>query len=147
MGLFSGMRKAGGYIFNFRVTSWLGLDNLRDVTGKVGTTARSVFTPEQPEQVETFEEALRRLNITAADLEKRHQEFRRLMFIYLLVAIAFFVYSLYIVIAFGNLMGFFIGLALTVFALTFAFRYHFWIYQIKHKKLGCTFKDWFLDKE
>lgn len=147
MGFFSGLRNAGGYIFNFRVTKWLGLDQIKDVSGRVGDTAKTIFTPEQAEQAETFEEALRRLNITEYELEQRKQEFIRLMFIYIFAAVAIFLYSLYIVIAYGNLMGFFMGLAITVFALTFAFRYHFWVYQIKHKKLGCSFRDWFLDKD
>lgn len=147
MGLLSGLKGVGGTIFNFRVTSWLGLENLKDVTGQVGDTAKSVFTPEQAEQAETFDEALARLGLTPQDLQARKQEFMRLMIIYILVAAALFLYSLYIAIVHKNLLGFFMGLSITLFALTFAFRYHFWIYQINHKKLGCTFKDWFLDKD
>jgi len=146
MGFFSGLRGAGGYIFNFRVTRWLGLDSLKDNTKGVANTAKAVFTPEEAEQSESFEEALKRLNITEQELESRRQEFTKLLIIYVILGIVIFGYSLYIAISFGNLLGFFMGLALTVFALSYAFRYHFWIYQIKHKKLGSTFRDWFLDK-
>lgn len=147
MGFFSGLKSVGGVVFNFRVTSWIGLDNIKNVTGRVGDTAKSVFTPEQAEQAETFEEALERIGLTEQELELRKQEFMRLMIIYILIAAAVFIYSIFIAVNYKNLLGFFMGLAITLFALTFAFRYHFWIYQIKHKKLGCTFKDWFLDKE
>ena len=30
--------------------------------------------------------------------------------------------------------------------LVFAFRYHFWLYQLKRRKLGCTFQEWYRDE-
>jgi intracellular multiplication protein IcmV len=34
-------------------------------------------------------------------------------------------------------------LAISVSVLSQAFRYHFWLFQIKTQKLGCTLNDWF----
>lgn len=143
MGFFSRVKQSGSYIFNFRVSSWFGYDSVKSSTQSVLQIARSLFQPQQAETNETFEEALKRLNITEADLNERRKEFTRLMFIYLIAATAVFLYCLYIVIVHKNIIGFFMGLAITVYALTLAFRYHFWIYQIKNKKLGCTIREWF----
>lgn len=38
-----------------------------------------------------------------------------------------------------------LSLAFAVLCLSFAFRYHFWLYQIKRKMLGLTFKDYYRD--
>ena len=146
MGFFSGLKNAGGYVFNFKVNKWLGVDQIKDSTRNIKEVGRTIFIPQQADFPETFEEALVRLNITAEQLEQRKKEFTRLMIIYLLVAAIIFGYGIYIVAYYRNFMGFFMAFAITLYALTHAFRYNFWIYQIKNKKLGCTLRDWFLDK-
>ncbi len=145
MGFFSRVKNAGGYIVNFKVTKWAGLDQIKDSSKSVVNLGRNLLTAEQANYVETFEEAMQRLNITEAELNARRKEFTRLMFIYLFVSLAIFTYSIYVVAVHKNFMGFMMGFAITIYSLTYVFKYHFWIYQIKHKKLGCTLREWFLD--
>ena len=146
MGFFSRVKQAGGYVVNFKVTQWVGLERLKGSSEQLVRITKSIFTPEQAEYSETFEDALQRLNLSKEQIEARRIEFTRLMIVYLLVAVALFSYSIYIVYVYKNFLGFFMAFSITIFALTHAFRYHFWIFQIKHKKLGCSVKDWFLDK-
>ncbi len=146
MGFLSGMKKVGGMVFNFRVNQWIGLDHIKSNSKNLYNIGQAAVTPEQPDHEETFEEALKRLNITEDEVKQRKIEFTRLMIIYIFVALLVFSYSIYIVVVFKNFMGFFMGLAVTLFALVHSFKYHFWLYQIRHRKLGCTLKDWFLDK-
>lgn len=145
MGFFSRVKDASGYIVNFKVNKWFGIDQVKDSSKNFLNLGRSVFIPQQSDHVETFEQAMQRLNITEAELKQRQKEFTRLMIVYLLISIAIFCYSIYIVVEHKNLMGFMMGFAVTLYSLTYVFRYHFWIYQIKNKKLGCTLREWFLD--
>lgn len=146
MGFFSRTKQLGGYVFNFKVGSWMGYSQIKGSAQQLTQITKAVFSPEQAERTETFEQAQERLLLSENELNERRKEFTRLMIIYLLFAIAVFSYSVWIVYAYKNFMGFCMGFGITVYALTYAFRYHFWIYQIKHKKLGCTLRDWFLDK-
>lgn len=146
MGFFSGLKNAGGYLVNFKVNKWVGYDQIKATSSSLLNLGQNVFTPQQANYIETYEEALQRLKITEIEIQQRRTEFTRLMIVYLLLAIAVFAYSVYIVVMYKNIMGFLIGFVLTIYALTHAFRYHFWIFQIKHKKLGCSLRDWFLDK-
>lgn len=145
MGFFSRVKEAGSYVVNFKVTKWAGLDQIKDSTKSVANLGRNLFIAEQANYTETFEQAMQRLNITEEQLNARRKEFTRLMFIYLLISLAIFAYSIYVVAVYKNFMGFMMGFAITIYALTHVFKYHFWIYQIKHKKLGCTLREWFLD--
>lgn len=145
MSFFSSAKNLGSYVFNFRVGKWLDYDMLRRSTSKIVSITRTTFSPEQAERTETFEQAMERLNLTEAELQQRQVEFSSLLVIYILIAAAIFSYSVWIVYANKNIMGFFMGFCITIFALSHAFRYHFWIYQIKHRKLGCSLRDWFLD--
>lgn len=142
MGLFSGIKSAGSQIFNFKVTHWIGLKNLKATTKSLYRTIKNLFTPYQAERTETFEQATTRLNLSIEDLEKRQNEFGRLFLTYFLIGIAIFLYSLYIVIVYGNILGFFMSLSISIYSFSNAFRYHFWLHQIKEKKLGCSLKDW-----
>ncbi len=146
MGFFSRAKTIGGTIFNFKVTKWVGLDQIKSNTKNIYEIGQAAITPEHADYVETFEEALKRLNITEAELQQRLKEFTTLLVVYILLATAVFAYGIFIVIQYKNFMGFFMSLAVTIFALTHAFKYHFWIYQIKHRKLGCTLREWFSDK-
>ena len=85
MGFFSSIKKGGSYVFNFKVTSWLGIEQIKDSTNSVKDFGRTIFIPQQAEHKETFEEALVRLNITAEQLDQRRKEFTRLMIIYILI--------------------------------------------------------------
>ena len=97
MGLFSKMKTAGGYVFNFRVSKWLGLDQIKSSTRGIMSFGLDVFTPEQPNNAETFEEALVRLNITEEQLLQRKKDFLALMILFLLIATAIFIFSIFFI--------------------------------------------------
>ncbi len=146
MGLLTKVKTAGSYIFNFNVRRWVAYDEIKDNTRGLFEIGRSMFTPEQANFNETFEEAMQRLNITEDQLMQRRKEFMRLAFIFTFIAVAIFTYSVYIAYYHKNIMGFIMGFCITLYTLTHVFRYHFWIYQIKHRKLQCTLKEWFNDR-
>lgn len=146
MGFFSRVKDVGSVVFNFKVNKWIGYDQIKSSTKNIFQVGQSLVTPEHADYQETFEQALQRLNITEEQLKQRLREFTVLLIVYILIAVAVFSYSIYIAIKYKNLMGFIMGFGVTIFALVNAFKYHFWIYQIKHRKLGCTLKEWFLDK-
>lgn len=146
MGFWSTTRNVAGHVINVRVDKWLGYDYLKRTTKSTYTSAKELFTPAQAEREESFKEAMQRLNITEEDLKQREKEFFRLFVVYLIFATAIFFYGVFIALN-GNLMGFVISFCLTLYALSHAFRHHFWMFQIKNRKLGCSLQDWFRGEE
>ena len=146
MGFFSRTRQIGSYIVNLKVQNWANADFIKSSFKSIVGFISGMFIPEQADRKESFKEAVDRLQLSKEDIAARTKEFLKLMIIYLVISVVLFSYSLYIAYAYGNVGGFFMGLGITMFSLTNAFRYHFWIYQIKHNKLGCSLKEWFLDK-
>lgn len=145
MGFLSGVKKVGGTIFNFRVKEWFGTDTIVSNFHNIRDNFKSTFTQQQAELSETFEEALVRLNLTEEDINHRRIEFRRLFIIFSIIAVVIFIYSIIIAVLRNNIGGFFMGFAITLYALSHAFKYHFWLYQINKRKLGCTVREWFTD--
>lgn len=146
MGAWKGTKKTAGVIFNFDIWSWINLDYLKEVLLIITNTIKSLFIPAKAEIEEDFEQAVERLQISEQDLKAREKEFTKLMLIHMLFSIALFGYCMYLAITTGDWKGTLITFALTILSLIHAFKYHFWIYQIKNRKLGSSVKDWLNSK-
>lgn len=142
MGIWSGAKKTVGAIINIRVDRWIGTHNLKDGWGSITSGAKSVFTTSKAEVNETFEEALDRLNITEEDLKQRKKEFTKLFIFYAIFALLLFIYALYLLVIKSNIGGTVLTTSLMLYCLVNVFRFHFWLYQINHKKLGCSISEW-----
>ena len=123
------------------VKAWMGWDIIKSSSSYVYNLGKSLFVPQKAGVSESFAEALARLNLTEADLKIRQQEFMRLFLIYAAMGLAIVLYSLYL---FYNLsfMGGLLTLVVASLAFSLAFRYHFWMFQIKQRKLGCSVREW-----
>lgn len=111
---------------------------LKTVTGLV----KAVFTPiPTPAEPESFDHAVDRLNLKQQDVTNRIHEFRNLALIMFLLFMGMFLYTLY---SLFNLNWFpvVVGLSISGVLLALTFRYHFWYFQAKHHKLGCTFREY-----
>lgn len=141
MGFFNGVKKTVKPLVN--VPRWMSMKSVSASGTYVGRLFKRVFVPQQPERKEDFNDALQRLNINEQDLQQRRKEFQRLLILFLIIWIIVWAYSIYLFVQpyyRAGVIAFVVGLI----ALTQAFRYHFWLFQIKQKKLGCGLKEWFL---
>jgi intracellular multiplication protein IcmV len=146
MGLFSKAKGVAGQVVNVKVNKWINWNGIKDTFSKTTDTAKDLVRTHHVGEPETFEEATKRLGLTEQDLKTKIQNFSKLFLIYVFIATIIFSYSVFITIKNKNLPGFLLGLAVTSLSLVNAFRYHFWCFQIKSRKLGCSFKEWLHDE-
>ncbi len=123
------------------VKSWVSWDSISRDSAYVAGNFRSLLQVEKPTHTESYEEALKRLKLTEADMEIKKKDFMRLALIMGSFGAVVLLYTVYLLwnFSFGSGM-----LALVVSLLCFATacRYHFWYFQIKNRKLGCTIHEW-----
>ncbi|MAZ44742.1 MAG: hypothetical protein CMF48_06175 [Legionellales bacterium] len=141
-GTVRGTGRVLGRIFDYRVDKWIGYEYLKGTFQKTYDIGKDVFTPEQATHQETFKEAINRLQLTEADIQKRVKEFWMLLIFYLLLAFAILAYAMYMAFQ-GAVLATIMSFSLSFYCASQCFRYHFWLFQIKHRKLGCTLKEWF----
>lgn len=91
---------------------------------------------------DSFAVAQEKLRLTDADLLLRQKALFRLSMLMLCIASGILIYSGYNFFH-GAIKAGFISLVVMMVALALAFRYHFWCFQIKNRKLGCTLQQWF----
>jgi intracellular multiplication protein IcmV len=60
--------------------------------------------------------------------------------LYFIAGLLFLTYTLYMILHLH--LGMILGLLVTALMMLFAYREHFWYFQMKTRKLGNTFKDW-----
>lgn len=139
MSFFSGIKKIIKPAID--VPKWIDYKQLSKNNRSVFSFIKRFFIPEQASTQESFEDALLRLKLTSADLAQRSKEFTRLMWVWVFLFLVSISYSIYL-FHIHAFRGFYPGLGICIIILTQIFRYHFWLYQIKQRRLGCGFSDW-----
>lgn len=126
--------------FNFR--SWSDWQRIKSGSQYIAKGAKQVFIPSPTLPTESFTEAQRRMKLTDEDLASRSLALWWISILMVVMSVALFGYSIYHFI-FGTIHSAILTLSLSAVSLTFAFKYHFWYFQIMQRKLGCTFSTWF----
>lgn len=145
MGFFSGVKKAAGKVFDVRVDRWMSFSALKENTQNTKSLIKDVFTPEKAKHKETFEQAMARLQLTEADINQRKKEFTHLFLFFSALGLSIIAYAIYMAFT-ARYMVAFISLCVALYAFAQSFRFHFWLFQIKNRKLGCTIQEWFHSK-
>lgn len=126
----------------FNPKASLGYDTIKRQARLIVDIGKDTFIPVKPERQETFEEAMQRLNLTEDDIKSSEENYLIYSLIFVALGAIAFSASFILLFYYNTLSGFLMGLGATALLLTQAFRFHFWHFQIKYRKLGCTFEEW-----
>ena len=125
----------------FDVSSWMSKDFLVAPARDLNQKFRQLFSINRAKNIENFDSAMRRLDMDENALVSRLADMRRMFYMFLLIGLGISIYGILSFIQ-GFFFSSFICVGLTGFALAMMFRYHFWMFQIKQRQLGCSLKDW-----
>lgn len=125
------------------VPRWMGVAQLKNSWSVITQLAADIFLPKKSDKPpEDFDAALQRLHLTETQLAERHTEFKRLVLIFGGASILLWLYTFYLLFNASFLFASLAALA-SSFLLAQTFRYHFWLFQLNKRKLGCSFTEWF----
>lgn len=126
----------------FNPRSWLDYDMVKENTTTVVNIFKDTFKRESPPVItETFEQALQRLNISNEEVENIKNNYLSFAVFFLLIGFVLIGFAIYFFLQ-GSILDFALAIAISAVLFAQAFRFHFWYFQIKHRKLGCTFEEW-----
>lgn len=125
----------------FDFPRWVNAKQYVETNKTLYTRVKDTFRIAQPTREESFEAAMQRLNLTEQDLKDRVSANQRALTILLSFIVALCLYGFYLMFT-GAIAGTFVILAVIVLSSVRAFQYSFWNFQIKHKKLGCSLREW-----
>lgn len=81
------------------------------------------------------------INLDTNETNKKTSSLKKIYRIYLTLTLIIFIYFIFNVIMYSILSAI-ICLSITIFLLSQAFKYHFYITQLKYKKLDLTLQEW-----
>jgi len=139
MGVFRTIGKAVKPLVN--APKWMGYRDLKATTKNVGRFAKLLLKPQRSERQETFEEAFARYDLDEKTLASRAAGLKRNAIVYVIVAALVFAYTVFLFFS-GYHRASFVGILISILALSFAYREHFRYMMIKQRRLGCGFADW-----
>ncbi|MCD8524199.1 MAG: type IVB secretion system protein IcmV [Gammaproteobacteria bacterium] len=125
----------------FDLPRWVSIGQYKNTNKVLYKNVREALRVAQPTREETFEQAMYRLGVSEDDLKVRLASNQR-VFVILLAFIGFLsLYGFYLLFH-GAISGTLVVLAVIGLSAVRAFQYSFWNFQIKHRRLGCSFQDW-----
>ena len=101
-----------------------------------------LFVVRKPERKETFSQAVERYKLDEKILKERQKQFFFTAMVYLACCLSVLLYAIFLCIN-AHYKAMTIAFAFTFMLFSLFFREHFWYTQIKHKRLGFTFGEWF----
>lgn len=131
-------------IFNniFRFRYWADWDRTKSSIAYLFNGFKRFFIPVDIQGGLNFVEAKNRFNLSDTELHAKQKGLQRLSFLMLFIALSVIGYMLYLLII-ASYQAALIALVVVTFALVLSFRYSFWAFQIKQRKLGCTVEEWY----
>lgn len=126
----------------FNPSAWIGINELKGYTQIYKEVIKNTFEKPKPRHRESFTQAVKRQGLTEKYLKTIEKQYFITCIVFLVLAGLTFVASFVYLIHHKTFAGWLLGLSVTALLLTQYFRYSFWHFQIKHRKLGCTFAEW-----
>lgn len=126
---------------------WLGLDVLKQQTKVLGQTFKaSILLKDKANsehyQPASFEECLEHYGISEEGLKKKMRDSLWTVYFYLGLSVITLIYMIYQFKYHGILAGL-MCVTLTLVLWVMGFREHFYLFQMRQRRLGCTVKEWF----
>lgn len=132
----------------FNVRAWLDYDRVRAFSLYLFNGIKKLFVPQpmiksdSDEGNKLFAEKAANLHLSQEDLNDRAKGLYRLAILMCSIATCIFIYGIYNLF-YARYSAVIVSFTVMLVALVLAFRYHFWYFQIKQRKLGCSIKEWY----
>ena len=123
-------------------SAWVGVSRIKNSSKTIWSVVRDLFIAREAKFNETFDEALVRMKLTEDDINKQAEAFYIYSVVFVTLMAVSFLFGFYLLFVERTITGFLLGVACTALFGGQAFRYHFWVFQIKQRRLGCTFEEW-----
>lgn len=123
-------------------TGWLDYESLKDQNRTIWGSIRNLFKTPEPRRNETFEAAIKRLNLTDEDVTQAIKTYHSYALLFFCIAFILFCYAFYLLFTYWTIPGWLLAMATCAFSLSQSFKYHFWALQMKQRRLGISFKEW-----
>lgn len=131
----------GAYNTFANVPRWLSWQQLHLSSSALLNLIKPIYRKREVARKETFEQASKRLQLVPEDLHRRARNLMLQSLLYVTLSLLAFAYMLYLLWHVHLVAGFLAALVAGLYLIK-VFHCRFWLFQIKHRRLGCTWREW-----
>jgi intracellular multiplication protein IcmV len=139
MGIISGTKRLLNPVGRLR--KWTGVDSSVTFGSSVVEMAKGLFSVRKGQSTQSFDAKTQSMGLDEVTLQQRARDFLRMATFGLIATVAIWSYMIYLLLG-QAWHGAIVSLGVSFVVLALSFRYHFWYFQIKQRRLGCTLSDW-----
>jgi intracellular multiplication protein IcmV len=126
----------------FDPKAWVDYETVKTSNKTIWDSIKGLFVPVQTGNKETFVEAMARFGLKESDIELTQKNYFMISIVLAGLGLIATIFAFYLLFAVKSFQGWLLSMAVIALLLSQAFKYNFWAFQIKHRKLGCTFDEW-----
>ncbi len=133
-----------GFFSSINPIRWVGMGQIQNNASTIKDLIDGIFRGARNNRVvlkETFDDCIERLGLTEADIKQRMRSAKWIATICAVLSIGMCAYMLYLFFH-ALILGGVIAFMLMLLLWAYAFREHFNYFQMKQRRLGCTFSEW-----
>jgi len=123
-------------------SAWFGYSVFSNQLRDSWAVIKNLFVAPKATRRETFAQAMRRLHLTEEDVAATRRNYLIYAALFLVLAVATVGFGMYLLVAHIAILGALLSVPVAGLFAVNALRYHFWAFQIQHRKLGCTLAEW-----
>jgi len=134
-----------GFFSALNPVNLIGIDSLKQQTARVSAIFKSTMKDAKEGdgyKPTSFEDCMSHYDVTEEDLKNKMRNALYTTYFCLVFSLLTFSY-MFFQISKSSFMGGLMCLILTVLLWSMGIREHFNLYQMKQRRLGCSFKEWF----
>lgn len=122
---------------------WSDFDRLKFFFIYILQTIGNFFSPSaKPPRQDSFNKVIQQYHLSDAQLTLKRNAFYRIAICMCVLGVLGLSYTVYMLI-YGTWRAVMLSTVVDLLAWVLAFRYHFWYFQVKERKLGVTFSEWY----
>ena len=128
---------------NTNVKGWASWESLKKNGKTVASLLNDLKTPDlsQPINKVSFDEAMKRYGLTDKDMQKRMQSHWYVAVVCAVLGVGTLGWTIHLLTK-SLFLSSLVSLALAALMLVYAFREHFYYFQMKKRRLDCTVREW-----
>lgn len=127
----------------FNPSAWINYDYVKAQNKTMWGIIKDMITLQQPAGTEeTFEQAIKRMGLTKEDVENSAANYRAYALGFAIFGVVSFCYAFYLIFVHSTVTGWMLAIGTSALFFAQAFRYDFWAFQMRRRKLGATFAEW-----
>ena len=116
-------------------------DRAENTAKSIKEEVERLFTLQEKGKAEEFTAVMKRYQLTDEDIQMRQKGYFYMALFLIIAAFCVISYGVYLFTD-AHWRGGIVSIGVAMAISGFAFRYHFWAFQLKNRKLGYTFGEW-----